>query len=102
MFVPSVCAPNQVIRGFTLSGILLCVVPTAVISPCTYGGPGNTCLGSGALDSSNNPAAVNNTAIGFESLTNNNTGDGNTALGYQTLYTLNGNANNNTALGSVA
>ena len=101
MYVPSGCSGGQVIRGFTDSGVLLCIVPPAAPpTPCTHGGTGNTCFGANALDSSTAPAN-NNTAIGYDSLTANTVGDDNTALGYQSLL-VNTTGIQNTAIGSIA
>jgi hypothetical protein len=69
--------------------------PTPIPGPDGDLGNGNTAEGTGALFSLT--TGVNNTAMGFDALYNNN-GDYNTANGYQALYT-NTTGTNNTATG---
>jgi hypothetical protein len=61
-------------------------------------GTNNTALGLAALDSTNSPFAIANTAVGHFALTSNTSGDSNTAIGSQALFS-NTEGGANTALG---
>ena len=58
----------------------------------------NTAFGYSALASNNGPSGANNTAIGYQALSNNATGEYNTAIGYNSGPS-GSNLNHTTAIG---
>jgi trimeric autotransporter adhesin len=74
-------------------------ITLALLPPPDGGYPfGTTAEGDGALGSltlsgKGRPTAVNNTALGFDTLFNNTGGNNNTATGYQALFHNDANAN---------
>ena len=89
---------------FTLAIALACFAlspPLKAQCPNACGAGGNTALGVGALDSVNAAVGINNTAVGFNALTDNTDGYYNVAIGSGALAS-NTTGDFNMAIGSGA
>ena len=89
---------------FTLAIALACFElspPLKAQCPNACGAGGNTALGDGALDSVNPAVGINNTAVGFNALTDNTDGYYNVAIGSGALAS-NTTGDFNMAIGSGA